>query len=183
MFWEESGATLTYIDLFCPILTRLCLCQIVFGVYALLMVMTKSADVLILTANEYDDTQVSHCLAEMHRAQLTIHIIALRHGLISGFYGTCVRPHTIVAEFNSKGGRLLIIPGTRACVATLLSEPRSHQIVKRFLTNGHYVVALAPYAQTILANTGTIPPTSERFLSPSTEDTLSFIRTLPNYVL
>jgi len=115
--------------------------------------------VFILLAVEFDELETVYCLKRFREAGLPVTLVGLSAGLIKGSHGLVVRPDCSLDQIPANQiGRLVVVPGSKMCSTSLMSDPRVHRLLNANLEAGSYVAALAP-AEAVLTQVG-FPPLS-----------------------
>lgn len=121
--------------------------------------------VLILLAPGFEEITTVYLLTHMREAGLSVSLISLTAGLVTGHHGLAVRPDYSLEQLNTKPpSQLLIVPGGRECTSALVTDPRVHQLIDTTLNNNGYVAATL---------------TAEAFL---TQMGISTLRDNPNFI-
>lgn len=138
--------------------------------------------VFILIAPHFDEESVVCCLSQMRAKGLAVQLIGSVSGWMSGLRGLKVLPDSSLAQMDpldvAQNQHVVVIPGGDECVANLLSDPRTHELVETVLNTGGTVAAMSP-AQQVLAGTGVPgPDVTCQFFSQGSQNTADFVTQL-----
>lgn len=96
---------------------------------------------ILLTAG-YDDEFTLSAVAKMRDAGLPTYLISPNNHPVRGTHGIIVQPdHTLDEVYDQNCFQMVILPGNRQCIATLLADPRTHTLVHSTLDRNGYVAA------------------------------------------
>ena len=139
--------------------------------------------VVILVAPGFDEESVIHCLCQMRQRGTAVALVGVPSNLVIGASGLNIHPDFSLTHLNQTtfvdNRFMLIIPGGVACINTLLSDPRVHQIIKQVSEQGGKVATMSPLVPEILMNLGLLNTliTSRLFVQGSIR-TSDFVRLL-----
>lgn len=96
---------------------------------------------ILLTAG-YDDEFALFAVAKMREAGLPAYLISPSNHPVRGTHGIVVHPdHTLDEVYDQNCFQMVILPGNRQCIATLLADPRTHTLVNNTLQRSGFVAA------------------------------------------
>ncbi|MCA9967897.1 MAG: DJ-1/PfpI family protein [Anaerolineales bacterium] len=96
---------------------------------------------ILLTAG-YDDEFALSAVARMRDAGLPAYLISPSSNPIRGTHGIIVQPdHTLDEVYKQDCFQMVVFPGNRQCITTLLADPRTHTLVTNTLQASGYVAA------------------------------------------
>ena len=102
--------------------------------------------VIILIAPYFDEESVVFCLSKLRQQSVSVSLIGVTSGLISGERGVTLRPDSSLLDAGklvAARRQVLVIAGGGSCATTVLSDPRSHQLMQGILQTDGYVAALS----------------------------------------
>lgn len=103
---------------------------------------SSSQCIAILLTSGYDDDFTLTAVARMRDAGLPAYLISPASGPVRGSHGIIVQPdHTLDEVYNQNCFRMVILPGNRQSVATLLADPRTHMLINNALQRQGHVAA------------------------------------------
>ena len=101
-------------------------------------------EVLILTADGFDETGAVHCLVRMREAGLPVSIVGISSGNVTSSHGISVRADRsldqVMAEVNSP--HLVVIPGGRRSALALQLDPRVSRLLQKVVARGGYLAMM-----------------------------------------
>lgn len=135
--------------------------------------------ILILLAAGFDELETVYSLKRFRESSLPVTLIGLSAGLIKGNNGLIIHPDASFDQIPSKPlSKLIVIPGSKMCTTSLMSDPRVHRLLNAHLEADHYVAVLTE-AESILAQVGfNNSSTSPNFLSQQSRDLSEFVTEL-----
>lgn len=115
---------------------------------------TPGNRVFVLLAPGFEEGPAIYCLDRMREKGLPVSLVSLSAGLVNGLHGVAVRPdYTLDQLLPGTPCRLVIVPGGRQCVASLIADPRVHQLFDATLENEGFLAAMDS-AEPLLAQIG-----------------------------
>ena len=99
--------------------------------------------VLILLAPGFLEGDLLFTVDRLREAGVQVQMTAMTSNCVGGQHGIVVCPDRILTEVNDESYQAVVIPGGWQCGATLLSDPRIHQLVNGVLNTEGYAVAMA----------------------------------------
>jgi putative intracellular protease/amidase len=102
--------------------------------------------VIILIAPHFDEGTAVACLSELRRQGISVLLMGVTSGLIGSECGLTLRPDTSLLAGDrlvSSRKQALVIAGGAACAAAILTDPRSHELIRQILQTDGYVAALS----------------------------------------
>ncbi|HRQ36811.1 MAG TPA: DJ-1/PfpI family protein [Chloroflexota bacterium] len=109
------------------------------------MILT-APQVIILIAPHFDEGSVVGCLSELRQQGISVSLMGVTSGLIGSEHGVTLRPDSSLLTGDrlvSSRKQALVIAGGAACAAAILSDPRSHELIRQILQTDGYVAALS----------------------------------------
>ena len=145
---------------------------------------SENGRILILIAPGFEEGATVLCLERLREAGLPVSLIGLSAGLLTGLHGLTVRPDYSLDQLSlTVPRRLIVVSGGRQSAASLLSDPRVHQLLNATLEASGYAAAMSS-AETCLAQAGIpVPSYSSRFIAQSNIELDGFIHRLINIAL
>lgn len=138
-------------------------------------------DVFILAAAHFDEVAVVVCLSELRSRGITAVLVTPTAGLLSGKRGITLCPDISLAqisEFEVKEKQIVIIAGGSESAATILTDPRAHQLIQHILTVNGMIVGMR-HTGPFIEGLGLVwLQDSNRFLRQEGEETAVFIQYL-----
>lgn len=144
---------------------------------------STSDKIFILLAPGFEESTVVFCLEQMREAGLSVSLVSLSTGLVSGLHGLVLRPdYSLDQLLPGLSCRLVIVPGSRQCASSLLADPRVHHLLRNTLNGGGFIVSTTT-ATPLLKQTeiSTLRPT--HFISQEDIEIFELINQLTNLVL
>lgn len=103
--------------------------------------------IAIIIAPSFDEGPVVYCLDRLREAGISVSLISLSAGLITGAHGLSVRAdYSLDRHDDTVVFRLLVLPGSTACSRTILNDPRIHKLLVKTWESGGYVAAMGTAA-------------------------------------
>lgn len=103
--------------------------------------------IAIIIAPSFDEGPVVYCLDRLREAGLSVSLISLSAGLITGAHGLSVRAdYSLDRHDNAIVFRLLLLPGSPACTLAIVNDPRTHKLLAKTWNSGGYVAAMGTAA-------------------------------------
>jgi len=116
----------------------------------------SNSKALILLAPDFREGRTVNLLERLRQEGVSVSLVGLSTGLISGYHGMTVRPDVSLEQLpGTPEHRLVIIPDGKECVSSLLADPRVHHLIKTTLNNSGYVAAMRE-GETILEESGLV---------------------------
>jgi putative intracellular protease/amidase len=105
---------------------------------------SASNRVVIILAHGFAEGETIWCLDRLREAGLPVSLVSLSAGLLNGQHGLAVRPDYSLDQLPLAAGppRLVIAPGGRQCITSLLADPRVHQLFDATLNNKGFVAGM-----------------------------------------
>lgn len=146
----------------------------------------KSKKVLILIAPHFDEELVIQCLCKMRDKNIDTSLIGSMTGLLRGFHGLRIDIDNSLtqmekATFTSE--HVLIIPGSYESVTRLLTDPRTHNLIKRIIEANGLIVTTSSAQEAIAKSMLPIPELDTLLLQQNNQDTTDFISKILNFIL
>ena len=144
---------------------------------------TVGSSALILLAPEFKEGRTVYCLERLREAGISVSMIGLSAGLISGYHGMTVRPDFTLSQMpDCVSHKVVLIPDGKACVSALFADPRIHRLIKATLA-GHGIVAAMPEAESMLERAGLVTSESApSFVWSRDKDLKTFAGELINHL-
>ena len=140
--------------------------------------------VSILLAPLFNEKSVVYCLSQMRAQSFSVDLVSLDYGLISSFHGLNVRPDISLSQLlqsvDSLQQHLLILPGRRACMNKLFSDPRVHQLIDVVLNSNGFVALLSSVSSSPFDAKFSSSEAALRLLTQGSQETSSFVQILIN---
>lgn len=137
--------------------------------------------VIILIAPHFDEGTAVACLSELRRRGISVSLMGVTSGLIDSERGVALRPDTSLLDGDklvSSQKQLLILSGGANCAAAILSDPRSHRLIRQILQTDGHVAALSWPRELVR------PEWAARFVGQGVgEGTAVFVQRLINHIL
>lgn len=96
----------------------------------------------VLLTSGYDDEFALSAVAKMRDAGLPAYLISPNSNPVRGTHGIIVQPdHTLDEVYKQDCFQMVIFPGNRQCITTLLADPRTHTLANNTLQSSGYVAA------------------------------------------
>lgn len=154
-----------------------------FSGYTAAMSYIVSHQVFILVASRFDETAVVTCLDQMWTVRISVSLVGLTSGLLSGACGLVICPDLTLSALVRmtwawKDSPLVIIPGGQECAALLLSDPRVHQVCVNVTRAGGTVAVLAAAQRLFWQMHGVNETTMGQILAQERMETAVFVRRL-----
>ncbi len=132
----------------------------------------------ILLTTGYDDEFTLLAVARMRQAGLPAYLISPGGGPVRGAHGIIVQPdHTLDEVYEQNCFQMIVLPGSRQSVATMLADPRTHTLVNSTLQQAGFVAATRD-TEEIVAQLVLRKQTHPQFLRQESLPTGEFIQTL-----
>lgn len=144
---------------------------------------STSDKIFILLAPGFEESTVVFCLEQMREAGLSVSLVSLSTGLVSGLHGLVLRPDYSLDQLPTGFfPRLIIVPGGRQCTSSLIADPRVHKLLETTWSNEGFVATT--FMATPLFNQAGIPAYSEKsyFISQENMGISEFANRLINLV-
>ncbi len=141
----------------------------------------NNGKVVVLVAAGFKEGEAIYCLDRLREAGISVSLVGVSAGLISGAHGVTVRPDCTLEQLTvTPPPRIALIPGGKKAAAALLSDPRVHRLLTAVVQNNG-VIAAMPDAVSLL-NGVTIEGinTSIAIISPNSDSLDEFINRLIN---
>lgn len=135
--------------------------------------------VIILIAPHFDEKSVVTCLSELRRQGVAVSLMGVTSGLVGSECGLSLRPDSslLVSDMLvSERRQMLILAGGADSAATILSDPRSHQLISQILQTDGYLAALS------WPNELVQPEWASRFMGQGGMETAVFVQQLINHI-
>lgn len=133
---------------------------------------------ILLTAG-YDDEFALSAVATMREAGLPAYLISPGSNPVRGDHGIIVHPdHTLDEVYKQDCFQMIILPGNRQCIATLLADPRTHTWVQHTLSRSGYVAATRKSQDVVAKLIWRQQVNQSQFLRQETLSTSEFIQSL-----
>ena len=135
--------------------------------------------VIILIAPHFDEESVVCCLSELRQQGISVSLMGVTSGLIVSERGLTLRPDTSLLvgdRLVSAQRQALVIAGGDACAAAILSDPRSHELMRQILQTDGYVAALSGAEG--LVREAVQPAWAARFVGQGGVETAVFVQWL-----
>ena len=139
--------------------------------------------IVILVAPEFDEKFVVYCLCRMREVGLYAKIVSLTSGHLTGLHGLKIFGDTSLSLLMQSRSlfepqNLIIIPGGYKCIAALLSDPRTHQLMTTTLENDGYVATGHPAQQFLVDMLIPQPKVMSHIISQKEQDIVAFVEEL-----
>lgn len=136
--------------------------------------------VAILIAPSFDEGAVVYCLDRLREAGLSVSLISLSAGLITGAHGLSVRAdYSLDRHDDTVVFRLLLLPGSPACTRTILNDPRTHKLLVKTWDSGGYLAAMGA-AAAVMAQSRLDDNHQEQYLAQGDTNLIDFANSLIN---
>lgn len=106
--------------------------------------------VLIISANQFEDTELLAPLYRLKEAGVTVDIASIRRGEIEGKHGYKVEARRNVDEVSPRDYDALVLPGGKA-PAKLRRNDRVLELAREFMTSGKTVAAICHGPQILIS--------------------------------
>ncbi|MEM7331654.1 MAG: DJ-1/PfpI family protein [Chloroflexota bacterium] len=100
--------------------------------------------VFILLAHGFEEGPLIYCVNQLRQTGIPVQLVSLTEELVSSKHGVSVKGDMLLSELDSavpKEG-LLLFPGGEHATASLLTDPRTHHLIKTINSNNGYMVAM-----------------------------------------
>jgi putative intracellular protease/amidase len=98
---------------------------------------------LVLVADGFDEQTAICCIRAFRDAGIAVALVGLPAGLVTGNRGISLHPDLSLDEVQPDvTSTLVVIPGGRRSAASLLTDPRVHQIVEATAAGGGKIAVL-----------------------------------------
>ncbi len=122
--------------------------------------------VWLLLAGQCDEAFVVRCICQMRRRHITVLLVGLYPGPVTGAHGIWLSPDQSLAEMDTAGvsgaAHLLILPGPDECTMQLLLNPRVHELIEMVFAHGGCVAAVSARTQNLLVRSGLAAPADKQ---------------------
>lgn len=139
-------------------------------------------NVAILLAPGFLEGDTIYCLDRLRGAGISVSIVGLASGLITGAHGLSVKPDSTLNQLQSGSlFEMVLIPGGPQCTAALLADPRVHEMFDcTWQSKGRVAVLID--AEPEMKRAGLLD-TSERWLPQGTRQIDAFTNELINLLI
>jgi len=125
--------------------------------------------VLILLAPGFEEFITVYCLEQMREASLQVSLVGLSNGLVCGLHGLKVQPDISLEQLDKNNFvKLIVVPGGRNCTASLLADPRVHQLLQTTITTDG-IIAATKTSSSLLTQSGLTQIAPDSWLLPPHE--------------
>lgn len=122
--------------------------------------------VWLLLAGQCDESFVVRCICQMRRRHITVLLVGLYPGPVTGAHGIWLSPDQSLSEVDmtrvSAPAHLLVLPGPDECTMQLLLNPRVHELIEMVLAHGGCVAAVSAKTQNLLVRSGLAAPAEKQ---------------------
>lgn len=105
---------------------------------------------LVLTANNFEDTEATFPIEQMQKEGWEITVAAPSHGEVTGKHGHTLNVDTTFAGVDPRNYDVLVIPGG-AAPKNIRNNPVAQQIVKTFFSGNKIVASICHGAQVLVS--------------------------------
>jgi len=141
---------------------------------------------VILVGPEFNEESTIQCLCQMRQEGLAVDLVGTMAGILKGLHGVTICLDSSLSQLVEPVAtdfQLLVIPDGGKSVATLLSDPRVHELIAAVLNQGGFVAAMSPAVRQILATVGVLTPEhAAHFLSRGHSGTPEFVQEMLRHV-
>ncbi|MEJ2209960.1 MAG: DJ-1/PfpI family protein [Anaerolineae bacterium] len=116
--------------------------------------------ILILLAPGFEESDAITVARRLRRAGLPVVLVGLSANPMRGAYGLALAPDQTLNQIETDAPRAVVLPRGKAATCQLAGDPRVHDLLRRVLARGGYVVALG-LTHTILQAAGALGPAGE----------------------
>ncbi len=111
---------------------------------------SNSGKVIILLAPGFGEGEAIYCLDRLREAGVSVLLVGISAGLISGAHGLTVRPDCTLGQLTAvPSPQIVLIPDGKQSIMALLADPRVHRLLAATLNNNGTIAAM-PVAASIL---------------------------------
>lgn len=120
----------------------------------------RRAVVLVLLAPGFEEQDVAMVARTLRRAGLPVVLVGLTAGPLRGCYGVSLAPDKTLSEVQADDAAAVVLPGGSQAARQLNADPRVHNLLRRVMEQGGYLLALdAGY--TVLHRAGALNPSEK----------------------
>ncbi len=137
-------------------------------------------EVLILTADGFDETGAVHCLVRMREAGLPVAVVGISSGNVTSSYGISVRADRSLDQVMAdvKAPHLVVIPGGRRSALAMQLDPRVSRLLQKVVGHGGYLAMMWNAEEVLLGERHATLTESDHLLSQGEKSVDLFIQQL-----
>lgn len=138
--------------------------------------------VYFLIAPDFDEGPLILLAGKLRNAGISVELIGIEHGLVSGSHGIALKTDSIVSDLPDLPPKMIVFPGGRRSLFRLLVDPRVRKLVQKTVAQQGHIVAIGDVSA-LLWEDGILASSPDRLIDISNVNLLIEPQVIINLLL